>query len=247
MGSPKPKDFKQYDSRWGGKMYSRSNPKLTIKNNGCGPTAVSDIVATLWDPDMTPALMAALFVRYGYCAEQSGTYRSAFKFVADRYHAARFIRTSDTNVVKLALVQGAYVVALMGKGYWTGGGHYICCWKYDPATDRIYANDPASNTRKSAASSLFAKERKEYFIFFPTDPAIGGIPATIRRGSRGDGVRQMQRLLLKWNPKCLPKFGVDGDFGAETLAAVRAFQKAMRLTIDGITGPQTWLALLILK
>jgi peptidoglycan hydrolase-like protein with peptidoglycan-binding domain len=37
---------------------------------------------------------------------------------------------------------------------------------------------------------------------------------------------------------------VDGGFGAQTLAAVQAFQTAKGLTVDGIIGPATWAALL---
>jgi peptidoglycan hydrolase-like protein with peptidoglycan-binding domain len=161
-----PKDFKQYDSRWRNVMYSRSNSRLTISNNGCGPTAMADIVAQWWDNRVTPVEIAALAVNHGYCAEQSGTYRSFFAFVASHYKAAKFVRTGDTGAVKSALLAGAYVVALMGKGYWTGGGHYITLWKYDPATDRIYANDPGSSTRKYASAASFDREHKEYFIFY---------------------------------------------------------------------------------
>jgi len=37
---------------------------------------------------------------------------------------------------------------------------------------------------------------------------------------------------------------IDGDFGAETDAAVRAFQRDHKLIDDGIVGPKTWAALL---
>lgn len=39
----------------------------------------------------------------------------------------------------------------------------------------------------------------------------------------------------------------DGYFGDKTLAAVKAFQKANKLTVDGIIGPQTWKKLLGIK
>jgi peptidoglycan hydrolase-like protein with peptidoglycan-binding domain len=35
----------------------------------------------------------------------------------------------------------------------------------------------------------------------------------------------------------------DGLFGRETLFAVKRFQTAARLTVDGIVGPKTWAAL----
>ena len=38
----------------------------------------------------------------------------------------------------------------------------------------------------------------------------------------------------------LPKYGIDGSFGRETLAALKAFQKANGLKTDGICGPKTW-------
>jgi peptidoglycan hydrolase-like protein with peptidoglycan-binding domain len=160
-----PVDYKQYDSRWASKMYSKSVKSRTIKNNGCGPTAMADVAASRWDGSQDPADVAAYAVAHGYCAEENGTYRSFFAHMAARYKC-RFLRTSSIAEVRKALLGGAYVIALMGKGFWTGGGHYICCWRYDPATDLIYANDPASSVRKYATSKSFDKEKKEFFIFY---------------------------------------------------------------------------------
>lgn len=63
--------------------------------------------------------------------------------------------------------------------------------------------------------------------------------ATLRMGSAGTEVRKMQQALLDLGYK-LPRYGADGDFGAETDAAVREFQRDHHLEDDGICGPLTW-------
>lgn len=59
-------------------------------------------------------------------------------------------------------------------------------------------------------------------------------PIVLRLGSRGAAVARLQRAL-----------GVpdDGAFGQVTDRAVRAFQMASGLTVDGIVGRKTWAAL----
>lgn len=54
-------------------------------------------------------------------------------------------------------------------------------------------------------------------------------------GSRGRGVRVVQKIL---------DITVDGDFGKETLGAVKAFQRSVGLTPDGVVGDKTKAALL---
>ena len=63
---------------------------------------------------------------------------------------------------------------------------------------------------------------------------------TLRKGDKGVYVVEMQEDLIKAGEK-LPRYGVDGDFGNETLAALKAFQKSHPpLVVDGICGPKTW-------
>jgi len=63
----------------------------------------------------------------------------------------------------------------------------------------------------------------------------------IRRGSRGESVAELQMRLRDAG---LSIGSVDGIFGGETEAVVRAFQRAKGLDVDGIVGQQTWDALL---
>jgi peptidoglycan hydrolase-like protein with peptidoglycan-binding domain len=72
----------------------------------------------------------------------------------------------------------------------------------------------------------------------------------VRRGSTGDAVRGVQEEFQFRNLSGDPSKGVqiDGDFGLQTDAAVRAFQHDLSLDIpsvivDGIVGPVTWQAL----
>jgi hypothetical protein len=59
---------------------------------------------------------------------------------------------------------------------------------------------------------------------------------------RGPAVTRLQEALAHLNHD-LGNHGVDGAFGPDTEQAVRAFQKAAGITVDGIVGPGTWAAL----
>ena len=61
---------------------------------------------------------------------------------------------------------------------------------------------------------------------------------TLRKGSKGNAVKECQTLLEKAGYSVGP-CGIDGEFGKDTLAAVKAFQKDHGLKVDGIVGPLT--------
>lgn len=63
----------------------------------------------------------------------------------------------------------------------------------------------------------------------------------LKSGSKGNSVKSLQILLNGLGYSC---GNVDGDFGAKTLAAVKKFQSAKKLSVDGSVGAQTWSALL---
>lgn len=63
---------------------------------------------------------------------------------------------------------------------------------------------------------------------------------TLKRGSKGEEVKTLQNKLNAFGNYGLI---VDGIFGELTDEAVRIFQKAKGLSVDGIVGPKTWDAL----
>lgn len=70
----------------------------------------------------------------------------------------------------------------------------------------------------------------------------------LRKGSEGEQVKTLQRLLLalgyEMKSASGKKYGADGDFGGATETAVKAFQRAKGLEDDGVVGKNTWNALL---
>ena len=73
----------------------------------------------------------------------------------------------------------------------------------------------------------------------------GNAMPTLRQGSQGDVVRSLQQVLTLgasglW--ETTPQ-GIDGNFGLNTDASVRAFQSWASLPVDGVVGQQTWTAL----
>ncbi|CAM3780173.1 peptidoglycan-binding protein [Alicyclobacillus pomorum] len=59
----------------------------------------------------------------------------------------------------------------------------------------------------------------------------------IQEGSTGTAVKAIQTQLNKLGYSCGT---ADGIFGPKTKSAVERFQKAMKITVDGQVGPQTW-------
>ena len=65
----------------------------------------------------------------------------------------------------------------------------------------------------------------------------------LRKGNKGDAVTAMQMLLIGYGFGC-GTAGADGAFGTATDRAVRAYQKANDLAVDGVVGAATWRCLL---
>lgn len=66
--------------------------------------------------------------------------------------------------------------------------------------------------------------------------SFGARPATLRNGSSGDNVKQLQEMLNARGAK----LEVDGKFGGKTAEAVRKFQEENKLKVDGIAGAETF-------
>ncbi len=68
----------------------------------------------------------------------------------------------------------------------------------------------------------------------------------LKKGSKGNQVRAMQTLLIGYGHSC-GSSGADGSFGGATDRALRKYQEAAGLSVDGSCGPKTWEKLLGVK
>lgn len=69
-----------------------------------------------------------------------------------------------------------------------------------------------------------------------TIPTGGINMATLKKGSKGDAVAELQARL---NALGFDSGEIDGVYGTKTVAAVKAYQAANDLKVDGIAGAQT--------
>lgn len=65
----------------------------------------------------------------------------------------------------------------------------------------------------------------------------------LKKGAKGDDVKILQELLMELG-YALPRYGADGGYGSETVAAVKAFQRDNSLTVDGDYGEKSHAALM---
>lgn len=164
----KPVSYLQTDKRWAKKLYG----SYPIGTHACGPTCFAMLVETLTGKTMTPAEACDFAVKNGGYAGNSGTYYSFFASAFPKFG----ISCSQMGWENLygkpghalhekafaLLKQGYYLIALMGKGTWTSGGHFVVVWWED---GKVRINDPAStkDSRVNGDLKTFLSQVKYYW------------------------------------------------------------------------------------
>lgn len=125
--------------------------------------------------------------------------------------------------------------------FFGGSGHTGIVTSVESGTVHTIEGNKGDEVRRGSYSvnspSIIGYGRPRY------DLITGNITAAdmplVKKGSKGEAVRKLQEML---NAKGY-KLNVDSDFGPATDAAVRAYQKANHLEVDGEVGPKTWSSL----
>ena len=130
--------------------------------------------------------------------------------------AAVFDANTETAVRKFQQIFNLTVDGIVGKATW-----YKMIFLYNAIND---------------LSELVSEGQRFYRVNFQ-------YPGIISRGQRGEAVSALQYMLSLIGEfyDVIPPVQVDGVYGADTEAAVRAFQQAAGLPADGVAGEQTWI------
>lgn len=151
--------YNQGDSRWVDHAYGGRD---RFGKFGCGPTVLAMIVSSFSNQDYLPSDMADWAVDNGYWASGSGTKHS---FIPEGAAAFGFQAESFDNFTEQGildeLASGHILVALLGPGHFTNGGHFIIIAD-DWSDKKVSIADPASlkNTQKAWDIRLILDELK---------------------------------------------------------------------------------------
>lgn len=251
--------YRQADSRWGNLPYPTKAYKFA--SNGCGCCSVTHCAIELDKyKNYTPKDVRPYMVQFATCGH--GTEWKGITAGLGHYGynvANPNIDKSMTpawNVLKNSLKRGVLLFGSSRGGtqkiLWTTGGHYIAFtdWKYENGDYWFYLKDSGGRKRDGwwAYKRHMAGDVRQIWICTslkatptPSKPKkgtyTGTIPTpTIRKGTKGDKARNLQKFLNWYGGYGL---AVDGIFGTKSVEALKKFQKAEgSKTCDGIYG--TW-------
>lgn len=141
--------FNQLDEAYADKPYGTDH----IGGYGCGPTAMSIVVSSLTDEIVDPVQMAKWSYDNGGWCKGSGSYHAMIPAAAKAWELpVEGCTTAEPQRLLDALAEGKLVVAIMSKGHFTSGGHFIVLRGVKDG--QILVADPASYSRSQKAWDL---------------------------------------------------------------------------------------------
>lgn len=135
--------YNQLDERWAKELYGQDK----IGTHGCGPTSMSIVISTLTGEAVDPIQMAQWSYENGFYCRGEGSFHSLIPGAAENWGLSVQRNMNGQDVVD-ALSSGRLVVAIMAKGHFTKGGHFIVL-RGVTAEGKILVADPASVKRSN--------------------------------------------------------------------------------------------------
>ena len=156
--------YLQYKNPWGTAAYGNG----TISRNGCCPTCLAMVFSYLRQENIYPDDITG-WVGNKYYVNGAGTAWSIFEPASEHWNVKCTNIGKDENAMMSALGEGKPVIASMGPGTFTKGGHFIVLTGVT-VNGKIKVNDPNDSAKKNHvnmefAPSLIMRETKNMWVF----------------------------------------------------------------------------------
>ena len=104
--------------------------------------------------------------------------------------------------------------------------------------DGLGGNQDPDNGKPDCICTKKYTQSKIWAVFMPDY----NVHPTLRKGDKGDAVKELQKDLIAIGLKKVTGTGLAarGNFATNTENVVKALQKAVGITQDGVVGPLTW-------
>ena len=155
--------------------------------------------------------------------------------------------SADAMIDRCKSVSSDFSSITVGEFVWLKGhcGIYI-------GEGKVVESTPAWNNGvqiTSLSARNWTKHGKLPYIEYTKEEVKNTVTIelpVLRKGNKGEEVKTLQRLLksLSFNGKGGRVLTIDGDFGSNTDYALRSYQKANSLEVDGICGKNSWNSIL---
>lgn len=153
----------QWDQRWGYTVYSSA----AFGQTGCCPTCMAMVYQGITrKTDMSPYDMGQLSRERGFMAQYAGTDSQFLLSCASELGLKSSKITVSEDALRDSLSAGNVVIANVGPGDFTEGGHFIVLTRLD-SEGRVVVNDPYSvvNSERTWSIAEIVGQTKRLFVF----------------------------------------------------------------------------------
>lgn len=256
--------YKQHDSRWASLPYPTKSSRFG--GHGCGCCACTHVaIEQEAKKSWTPKVLRPWMVKQGYAVAGHGTTWNGITETLKHIGHKRVVWVKKNESLSKAwkeLDKGNRIGVILFNSNkapngirWTSSGHYVAftSYKKNKNGDHLfYCKDSGGRNHdgwysyersmRGCIHQMWIVERvgtqvKPKAPYKITKPYTGGLPAkTVRKGSRGIEVKHLQEFLNWAIGAGLAK---DGYAGKHTISALKRWQKAQKIKVDGIFANQS--------
>lgn len=167
-----PKEYYQFDEKWAAQAYNNGENNDTVRGSGCGPGVMAIADATINDSDADIGTACKWSVDNDFFTTANGRTKDEFFEAYGKEHNLNVTQLNKDDLRNINIEEaskyheeafkkvkdGNWMVAFMGKGKWTTGGHFVL-W-YDISDDEDVFIRDTNSMKPHKAQNTFEEFKK---------------------------------------------------------------------------------------